>query len=285
MLIAFEKAYDLENTLLSGQAFRWRGPDEDGWLAGVVFNNIVRMRRVDEGVEFVCGPDDEVGMLPLVVDYLRLSDDLEGIAAAINRDERIGAAIARYPGLHILRQEPWECMVSFICSANNNIRRISKNVEDMADAFGEPLSLGDVRRNAFPSPGALAEAGEGALRELGLGFRAKYVAAAAERVAAGEADLYALREASYEEGLEALTGFAGIGDKVGNCILLFALDRLEAFPVDVWIDRALRDWYPEVGEGGLSRARMRPWAQGYFGEWAGYANQWLFHGRRVGGKG
>ena len=285
MLIAFEKAYDLENTLMSGQAFRWRTPDADGWLTGVVFNNIVRMRRVAEGVEFACAPGDESALRPLIADYLRLSDDLDGIAAAINRDERIGAAIARYPGLHILRQEPWECMVSFICSANNNIRRISKNVEDIADAFGNPLALGDVRRNTFPSPAALAEAGEGRLRELGLGFRAKYVAAAAERAAAGEVDLYGLREASYDEALEALTEFAGIGDKVGNCILLFALDRLDAFPVDVWIDRALRDWYPEVAERKLSRAKMRPWAQAYFGEYAGYANQWLFHNRRVKGKG
>ena len=285
MLIAFDKAYDLENTLLSGQAFRWRGPDEDGWLTGVVFNNIVRMRRVDEGVEFACAPDDEMALRPLIADYLRLSDDLDGIADAINKDDRIGASISRYPGLHILRQEPWDCMVSFICSANNNISRISKNVEDIADAFGSPLELGDSRRNTFPAPAELAAAGEQRLRELGLGFRAKYVAAAAERVAAGEVDLYGLREASYDEALDALTAFAGIGDKVGNCILLFALDRLDAFPVDVWIDRALRDWYPEVAERKLSRKAMRPWAQAYFGEYAGYANQWLFHNRRVRGKG
>ena len=120
---------------------------------------------------------------------------------------------------------------------------------------------------------------------MGLGFRAKYVAAAAERVAAGEIDLYALREASYDEALEALLSLAGVGDKVGNCILLFALDKLEAFPVDVWIDRALRDWYPEVAERKLTRKAMRPWAQAYFGEYAGYANQYLFHNRRLQRKG
>ena len=284
MLIAFDKTYDLENTLLSGQAFRWRA-EQDGWLSGVVFDNIVRMRRVADGVEFECGPDAEAALHPLLCDYLRLADDLDRIAAAVNIDERIGASLDRYPGLHILRQEPWECAVSFICSANNNIQRISANVESLAESFGRPLALGDVRRSAFPSPQALADAGEQALRALGLGFRAKYVAAAAERVAAGEIDLYALREASYDEALEALLSLAGVGDKVGNCILLFALDKLEAFPVDVWIDRALRDWYPEVAERKLTRKAMRPWAQAYFGEYAGYANQYLFHNRRLQRKG
>ncbi len=186
-----------------------------------------------------------------------------------------------YPGLRILRQEPWECLVSFICSANSNIPRISTNVEDMSKSFGRLLEFDGHGRNTFPSADALADAGEQALRDLGLGFRAKYVAAAAKRIAQGEIDLYSLREASYDDALESLISLAGIGDKVGNCILLFSMDKLEAFPVDVWIDRALREWYPEVAEKKLSRKAMRPWAQEYYGAYAGYANQYLFHRRRL----
>lgn len=279
MLISFDKLLDLPSTLESGQAFRWRLID--GWYHGVIFNNIVRTRQTAEGVEFLSAPDDEKDLEPLVRDYLRLNDDLDAIYKAINRDERISASVTRYPGMRILRQEPWECVISFICSANSNIRRISANVEDMSTSFGHSIKAGSYLRHAFPTPHELAEAGEQRLRQLGLGFRAKYVAAVARMVADGKIDLYSLREASYQESLDTLVALPGIGDKVGNCILLFSLDRLDAFPVDVWIDRALRDWYPAVVEKKLTRKAMRPWAQEYFGPYAGYANQYLFHGRRL----
>ena len=287
MLIPFTGPLDLITTLESGQAFRWRRDGE--WLTGVVFENIVRTRQTREGVEFTCAPDDETAVAPLFRDYLRLDDDLEAICDRIRVDDRIAEALLRYPGLRVLRQEPWECLVSFICSANNNVPRISVNVEDIAENFGRPLALGDCRRSAFPSTATLAEVGEDDLRALGLGFRAKYVAGAARIVAAGNLDLYALREADYDEALSALLELPGVGDKVANCILLMSLDKREAFPVDVWIDRALREWYPEhvtrADGKPFTRAAMRPWAQSYFGEFAGYANQYLFQGRRLLAKG
>ncbi len=294
MLIAFDKDYDLENTLLSGQAFRWERPDADGWLTGVIFDNIVRMRRVTEGVEFVCSSDDEDALYPRIVDYLRLSDDLDSIKASINKDEHIDAAIAQSPGLHILRQEPWECMVSFICSQRSNIPKIRRNVKDIADAFGSPIMLGDLRRSTFPSPAALAEAGEEQLRELKLGYRAEYVAAAAQQVAEWDFDLYQLRDlmrlVPYSSALNGLTiRFDGVGDKVGDCVLLYALDKLDAFPVDGHIEDALRDCYPEMEEVAARklslqtrRRKMRQWAQDYFGEYAGYAQHWLFYSRPKG---
>ena len=282
MQIDFKGSYDLSSTLESGQAFRWR---RDGdWYTGVIFNNSVRIRRSQRGVEFRSSPDDEVALEPLVRGYLRLEDDLDGIYAKINRDKHIGESIKRFTGMRILRQEPWECLVSFICSANSNIGRISTNVEDISTKFGSLIwANGDVR-HTFPTADVLAEAGEQPLRDLGLGFRAKYVAATARVVAEGGLDLFALREASYQEALESLVALPGIGDKVANCIMLFSLDKLEAFPVDVWIDRALREWYPAVAEKKLTKKAMRPWAQDYFGRYAGYANQYLFHGRRLQGK-
>ena len=286
MLIEFDKAYDLENTLLSGQAFRWWPPDADGWLTGVIFDNIVKMRQVPEGVEFVCSSGDDAGIQCRISDYLRLSDDLDCIKASINKDAHIDAAIACAPDLHILRQDPWECMVSFICSPQKSISQVSKNVEAIADEFGSPLALDGLRRNTFPSPKALAEAGEGPLLELGLGFRAKYVAATAAEVAALEFNLSALRnlprEASYDIALRMLTGFDGVGDKVGSCVLLYAMDRLDAFPVDTHIISALQDCYPEVADRKMSVKAMRQWAQAYFGEYAGYAQHWLFNNQPKG---
>ena len=274
---------DLVSTLFSGQSFRWRR--EGSWSHGVVFGNIVRMRQSPKGIEFTSAPDDETFLEPLLRDYLGLAADLDDIYAAFVADERLTAAIARYRGMRIIRQDPWECLISFICSSASNIPRISRNVESLCSAFGRPLRIGDYVRNTFPTPQELAEAGEQRLRRLGLGYRAAYVAATANAIAEGKLDLMALREESYEGALDALTTLNGVGDKVANCVLLISLDKLEAFPVDVWVHRALREWYLDGRDKSISRKNMRLWAQGHFGPFAGYANQYLFHDRRLKGRG
>ena len=296
MLIPFIQPLDLPSTLESGQVFRWkreepdRGPTDGQWYRGVVFDNVVRIRHATRGVEFYCAPDDEALLKPLLWDYLRLGDDLESIYQTINLDERIDSAIGRYRGLRLVRQDPWECLVSFICSLTNNVLRISANVEAISADLGNKVAMGHHVRNTFPTPSALAAAGEQRLRDLGLGFRAKYISAVAEIVAAGKLDLFALREASYEDALEVLTALPGVADKVANCVLLFSLDKLEAFPVDRWICRALLDWYAGSSKTNhkLSDAKMkifmRLWAQDYFKPYAGYANQYLFHNRRLMGR-
>ena len=278
----------LAETLESGQAFRWRKierEESETHYEGVIFGNLVRVRQVNGEVIFNSEPDPESEFRPILEDYLGLNHDLEAIYADIRWDERIGSAIDEYPGMRILRQDPWECLIAFICSANNNIPRISQNVEDISNAFGEPIRGSDTDRRVFPRPDAIVEAGETALRELSLGFRAKYIAATAERVANAEIDLFALREAPYDEALTTITKLAGVADKVGNCVLMMSMDKLEAFPVDVWIDRALREWYFTESESkSMPRTRMREWAQERFGRYAGYANQYLFQSRRLQGK-
>ena len=275
---------DLGASLESGQAFRWRRVEAEGGecFEGVVFDNLVRIRQLGTTLELDSFPDSPAELRPLIEDYLCLGHDLEAIYEELGTDARVTKAIAAYPGLRLQRQEPWECLASFICSANNNIVRISQNVESIANAFGDPIP--GSQRRTFPSPAVVADAGEAALRELGLGFRAKYLTPAARQVAEGTIDLFALREMEYAEAALEITGLAGVGDKVGNCVMLFSLDKPEAFPVDVWIDRALREWYFEDGVGkSLPRTRMREWAQARFGEYAGYANQYLFHSRRLQG--
>ena len=286
MLVPFSQPLDLPSTMESGQAFRWSR--QDRWYYGVVFDNVVKICRYPEGIEFFCAPDDESTLAPLLRDYLRLGDDLEAIYQSISFDEHVNAAILRFRGMRLVRQDPWECLVSFVCSSNSNIRRISRNVEDMSEQFGRQVRLGDHARSTFPTPAELAEAGEQRLRRLGLGFRAKYVARVATAIANGDVDLFALREAPYQDALDALTALPGVGDKVANCVLLFSLDKLEAFPVDVWVDRVLQEWYLKdmTVEGGkkLSKKDLRPWAQEHFGPYAGYANQYLFHDRRLRGR-
>jgi len=285
-LLTVDGPFDLAATLKSGQAFRWRRleseSDDPPWFESVAFERLIYLRQSNDGVEFSTTPDSDPDIASLLRDYLRLDEGISAIYEALAFDEQVAQGIARYPGLRIVRQDPWECLASFICSANNNIRRITKNVEDMASELGSPIAGHAAERRSFPTATQLATAGEGVLRDLGLGFRAKYLVATAERVAGSEFDLFALRLAPYQDALDALTELPGVGDKIANCVLLFSLDKPEAFPVDVWIDRALREQHFSTPTTPMPRSHMRPWAQERFGRHAGYANQYLFHSRRLG---
>ena len=274
---------DLETTLFSGQVFRWR--KRESWYEGVVFGQIVRVREVEGGMAFETADDDVDLTASRLRDYFSLDVDLAEVYSALSRDRGLREALDRYRGMRVLRQDPWETTLSFLCAQNSNVLRITRNVEDMCRSFGRAMSFGGHTRHAYPTPEALAGAGEGALRELGLGYRARYIVAAAERVARGEIDLLALRETSYDGALNALMALDGIGDKVANCIMLFCMDKPQAFPVDTHILQVLRERYPNAEEVHSSDIRrVRAWAQEYFAPYAGYANHYLFHSRRVEGR-
>ena len=288
MRLAVDQPLALGESLESGQAHRWRRL-ADGRYSGVLGCLLVQIGTAADdggGLEYHCagpgGQREDAATDALLRSYFRLDDDIDAIYADICRDRRVSEMVARYPGLRILRQEPWECAVAFICSANSNIPRIHQNMEAMAAALGEPLELDGEVRHTFPGPARLAAAGEGTLRQLGLGFRAPYVAAAAQQVCAGELDLAALAGAPYADAKARLMECRGIGAKIADCIAVFALDKLEAFPVDVWVRRALAEWYFPMQKKPPDRALVE-WAQGYFGRYAGYSQQYLFHGRRKAG--
>ena len=281
MQLTIDQPFDLGESLESGQAHRWRQLD-GGWYSGVLGRRLIHIRQSPAGAEYhLAGA--ERGADVLLSSYFRLDDDIHAIYTDICRDRRVAEMVARYPGLRILRQEPWECTVAFICSATSNIPRIHQNMEAMADSLGEPLELDGEVRHTFPSPESLASAGEGFLRELGLGFRAPYVVAAAQRVCDGELDLDQLIRLPYPETKARLMDCYGIGAKIADCIAVFSLEKLEAFPVDVWVRRALAEWYFPMQKKPPDRA-MVEWAQEYFGRYAGYSQQYLFHGRRKEGR-
>ena len=257
--------------------FRWRR--RGGCYEGVVSQNVVTLRPVGAGVEFATHPDSAARIAPLLADYLSLDTDLERIYRSLSADRRLAAAITRYRGMRVLRQDPWECLVCFLCTAASNIPRITRNIESICRAYGRPLGEGTATRHSFPSPERLAAAGEAELRALGLGYRAAFLSSTARRIAGSDLDLYALREAPYEAAREALLSLHGVGDKVANCVLLFALDQPAAFPVDTHVAQRLREWYPACAR--LKPVRMRAWAQDHFGPHAGYANHYLFHDRRL----
>ena len=278
MFLETDQPFDLTSSLESGQAHRWRR--EEDWYASVVRGNFIRVRQAGGRLEFHSEPWPEESVVPLLQSYFRLDDDLAAIYAEISRDQRVAAMVRRYPGLRLLRLEPWECVVSFICSANSNIPRIHQVVEKLADSYGTPITMNGQVRHAFPNPAQLAQAGEGELRRLGLGFRAPYVANAAQLVAKGRLDLDALIGMPYPEAKDRLMECPGIGSKIADCIAVFSLEKLEAFPIDVWLRRALGEWY-FAGQKRPTDRVLLEWAQNHFGRYGGYSQQYLFHGRRL----
>ena len=295
MRLTIRQPFDLASSLESGQAHRWRWlqdtvPVSAGvWHWGVIDGNLIRIRPLGDaqpsqpcGVEFSSTPHREPEYLEsLLWRYFRLDEDIEAIYGEISRDPRVAAMVRQYRGLRLLRLEPWECLIAFICSANSNIPRIHANMEAISDSFGQRLTLDGHVRYTFPEPERLAEAGEARLRALGLGFRAPYVARAAVEVASGTLDLEALRRTPYQQAKTRLMELSGVGPKIADCVLLHSLDKLEAFPIDVWVRRALREWY--FGGKTITDKLMWEWAQEYFGPHAGYAELYLFHGRRLRG--
>ncbi len=276
LTIELRQPFDLASSLESGQAFRWHRHGD--WRYGVIADRLVALRQ-DGNELYVRTASEPEAAAAAVRDYLRIDDDMEAVYARIGTDDRLKRSIAAYTGMRILRQDPWECLVGFICSANSSIPRISDNMKSMAKGMGDPLRLDDHVGYTFPSPRRLAEAGEQALRELRLGFRAKYVARAAELAAGGELDVASLRRLSYEDAKDVLTALPGVGEKVADCVLLMSLDKPKAFPVDRWIRRAVEEWY--LGGAKLNYKAVREWSWERWGDMAGYANQYLFQLRRL----
>lgn len=264
---------DLEATLDGGQAFRWRHID-GGW-EGILGNRWVRLHT--EAGDLVAETATDPGDAAWLRHYLGLDDDLEAIVRTFPDDPPLRAAVQECPGLRLLRQDPWECLASFILSSTKQIIQIQHCVALLCDAFGDPIPgpANAPSPRAFPTAIQLASVPEGRLRECKLGFRARYLAAAAQEVGAGRLDLESLRELSTTEARDQLTRLPGVGPKIANCVLLFAYGRQDAFPVDVWVLRALRELY-------FPRRRPKPrtllrFTETHFGPNAGYAQQYLFH--------
>jgi N-glycosylase/DNA lyase len=259
--------FDLRQTLESGQVFHWHA-DGDGWK-GVIGSELVRVEQLGETL--LVSPKHE----KLVHTTFGLDHPMAEILATFPRDPDMDAATAFCRGLRIMRQEPWECVATFITSAMKQVPHIRQISLTLRQLYGEPVE----NQFAYPIPENLARAGETELRKAKLGFRAKNLAGAARMVADGKIDLHGIRFLPTDEARVELCRLPGVGEKVANCVLLFAYERLEAFPVDVWIERVLRELYFKRKRNVTSR-RLREFAASYFGPCAGYAQQYLFHHAR-----
>ena len=284
MLIPKE-SYNLNETLHSGQAFRWNKShsptNHEGDLhEGIIDGIRVRLVQSQDGVEIITPPSNK-HLRDLLYNYLSINHDLEAFYKEFSKDQYLSNSIKTYRGLHILRQNPWECLIGFICSANNNIPRIKSLVESISVGCGTQITDDLGTYYSFPTPKQLNDFGEQSLRSIGLGFRAKYVAKASAMIDSGQINLDHLKTIDYNAALAELLKIPGVGDKVANCVLLFSLEKLDSFPVDVWINRVMKETYIKEAGIELPNNAIRAWAQTKFGPFAGYANQYLFHARRM----
>jgi N-glycosylase/DNA lyase len=284
----------IEHTVICGQAFRWK-EDKEGWWAclllvtGTTHQTLVRLKQNGDTVTYQTLP--EADDLALVRDYFRLDLDLSALSREFAaRDPHIQPALADFPGLRVVRQDPTECLFSFLCTPASPLHRIRRSITAMCRAYGEPYPGGPVAgvmHYGFPSAQRLADAPLTELTGFGLGFRARYIQGTAQVVVAhgGSAWLNELRHRPYAEAKAALMTLPGVGEKIADCICLFSLDKDDAIPVDTHIRQIAQRRYLHGGEGAAKGGLTK---KGYqeigdllrerFGPMAGWAQQYLFFG-------
>ncbi len=268
--------FDLAATLDSGQIFHWSAHEWAGkaGFLGTVGNlpvflvqerNLIMARSAQE--------------IEAAIPFFGLRHEMARIKATFPADDpHLAAAVAFSPGLRICLQPKWECLATFITSSLKQVPHIRQISLRLRERFGTPLRAScGATVHAYPEPSALGEAGEAELRACGLGFRAKGLHLAAERIGKGEVCLDGLDALSDEEVRAALRSLHGVGEKIATCTLLFAYGRLGAFPVDVWIGRVLRELYFKRSRKAPADGELKRFVGRHFGEYAGYAQQYLFH--------
>ena len=229
--------FDIRRTFLCGQCFRWSG-DENGAFTGIAGGR--RLTLTQQGDEVTLHGISEED-IPFWENYFDLGSDYSEYITALSADETLKKACASAPGIRILRQEPFETLISFIISQNNNIPRISGIIGRLCESFGEDVGGG----YSFPTAERLSGIEPEDLAPLRAGFRARYICDAVRRVNSGEVDLREIDELPLEAARERLKLITGVGDKVADCVLLFAFHKTDAFPKDVWVKRLMAQFYPE----------------------------------------
>jgi N-glycosylase/DNA lyase len=264
--------FDLDQTLSCGQVFHWR-KHGNGWL-GMVDDEALYVEAMPSGIRVPAGKEN------LARRYFELDRSLNDIYATFPNDAAMTTALGFCRGLRIVRQPAWECLATFITSAMKQVAHIAQISHSLRERYGTRVSWENESLFSYPSPERLATATEAELRECRLGFRAKNLLGAARMIAAGEVNLDKVAKLPDAEARAELCRLPGVGEKVANCALLFGFNRLRAFPIDVWIERVLRQLYFQRKRN-VTTKRLREFSAEYFGEFGGYAQQYLFHHARL----
>jgi len=266
------KKIDLDNTINSGQVFLWEKLD-DVWY-GVNGHEILKITQ---------DPFKIISSGKKTANFFRQDDNMEEILRSIRKDKIVKDAVTSFPGLRLVRQDPFQCYISFICSSNASIQNIKQMLKKISEKFGKKINFDGHEFHAFPTAEKLANVNIAELLSCGLGFRAKYVKKASQNVVSGRIDFDYLKKTDYKTAKDILVKVYGIGDKIADCILLFSLEKLEAFPIDRWTLRILRRYYSDVFDESISKSITKKKYEiihekiaEHFGHFAGYSQQFLF---------
>ncbi len=261
---------DLGQTLGCGQTFRWEELGPQTWR-GAIDDSLVTLRMDGDWLRAESAPDVP-DLSQRVGRYLRAGDDTEHILRELAKDPVMAKGVGSVSGLRVVKMDEWECLASYILATFTNIARIRKMIHRVSMRYGERIT-DDVW--TFPRPDRLGEASAKELRSLGLGYRADYLATTCAAV--DDSSIERMRRMPDEELRDELLTLDGVGNKVADCVMLFGFGRLAAFPIDVWMKRALLRLYDKQG----TYARLREFASDRFGQYAGYAQEYLFYNERV----
>lgn len=268
LLISGIDCLDLERSCECGQSFRW-GRDGDGFTAPAL-GRVVRAEQFGDTLSvYPCTEDEAIDWIR----YFDLERDYAAIEDRLSRDDQLKMCIPSATGIRVFAQDPFETLITFIISANNNIGRIAGIVERLCTLCGEAVEFEGKEYHLFPTPEAIAALEEKSLVEIGSGYRAPYIKKSAARIAEGYR-LETLRTMPLEKARRELMSFAGVGPKVADCVLLFGLGHMDAFPVDVWIGRAMSEIY---FDGEKARRTELEKAIRALGSESGIVQQYIFH--------
>ena len=261
---------NVENSINSGQVFLWK-KNEKYWY-GVNGQDVL---KIDNSGNIKSYQNNKI-------DFFRKKDDIEKIIKSISKDSVTKKAVKQYLGLRILEQDPFQCLISFITSSNSNIQKIKNSLENISKKFGTKIKFEDQEFFLFPEPKKLAKASINEIKSCGVGYRAQFIKEAANMTMLKKIDFEYLKKSNYQDAKKEICLIPGVGNKVADCVLLFSLNKLEAFPLDRWIIRILEKYYSNKFQLETKTITEKQYSiihekiLNHFGPFAGYAQQFLF---------
>jgi len=261
---------DINNSINSGQVFLWE-KNETYWY-GINGQDVLKINKNGE----------IKSILNSKTDFFRKNDNIEEIIKSISKDKTVKKAVKEYEGLRIFKQDPFQCMISFIISSNSNIQKIKSSLEKVTKKFGTKVKIEGKEFFVFPKPEKIAKASIDQIKTCGVGYRASFIKEAAQMVVLKKIDFEYLKKCDYQEAKKNICRIPGIGNKVADCIMLFSLNKLEAFPLDTWMIKILEKYYSKEFKIETKTITQKQYELlhekivNYFGPYCGYAQQFLF---------
>jgi len=261
---------DVDNSINSGQVFLWEKHGSD-WY-GIDGQDVLKINK--NGVI--------KSIRNLKTDFFRKNDNIEEIIKSISKDKTVKKAVKEYEGLRLFRQDPFQCLISFIISSNSNIQKIKNSLEKITKKFGKKVKIQNKEFFLFPEPKKLAKATIDEIKSCGVGYRAPFIKEAAKMVILKKIDFEYLKKCDYHEAKKNICLVPGIGNKVADCIMLFSLNKLESFPLDTWMIKILEKYYSKEFKIETKTITQKQYELlhekivNYFGPYCGYAQQYLF---------